>query len=60
VTKLEELKSLGCGDGHCRLAGKKSGQHTNAGCRCLSDVEQIQRIRIGKALDILRELAGVK
>lgn len=32
-------KTTGCGDGYCDFAGRAKGMHTNAGCRCLSDVK---------------------
>lgn len=37
----------GCSDGHCVIAGKRSGQHTNGGCRCSrSDFHKADRALI--------------
>ncbi len=56
---LAALKALGCGDGYCVLAGRRAGQHTNAGCRCLHDFPIEQRRRFQAAFMILRSMAGV-
>ena len=56
---LAALKSLGCFNGYCVVAGRRAGQHGNAGCRCLDDLPAEQRRRFRTAFTILRAMAGV-
>lgn len=39
----------GCSDGYCTVTGRKGGQHTNGGCRCLRDLTFQQRSLIQAA-----------
>ncbi len=59
MSAMDDLKTLGCGDGYCLLAGKRSGQHTNGGCHCLADVPSGRRQRVQQALRLLHSMAGV-
>ena len=46
------MPEQGCSDGNCRLRlTPVTGQHTNAGCRCLRGVPVATRIAISRKLD---------
>lgn len=59
---LERLRALdalaaamsGCSEGRCDITGKRGGQHTNAGCRCLSSVPPKMRPALRRLFDLLR------
>ncbi len=55
----EELAKIGCLDGGCYIQAPR-GMHTNGGCRCLSDIRDVQtRQRLMRALLSYREIVGV-
>ena len=35
---MADLASWRCADGYCDFGGKATGQHTNGGCKCLSEI----------------------
>lgn len=37
------LEPLGCSDGDCKVYNQRRGQHTNGGCRCMTDRMTAQR-----------------
>ena len=54
----EELTTLGCSDHNCVVAPPR-GMGTNGGCRCLPrELPLADRVRLRRALTILRQLAG--
>ena len=47
VGKLKKISfKFGCGDSGC-IFGNRSGQTTNAGCRCLVNVKNLPKVRQG-------------
>jgi hypothetical protein len=48
----------GCGDHSCIIA-KPRGMGTNGGCRCLKEMSFETRVRVGKAIQTLKALAGI-
>ena len=45
---------LDCGDHSCMFAADKSGQRTNAGCRCLDGLSSAQRHQVNEYIRYLK------